>query len=91
MGPFRNPIQWSRREDDVLDKDREGLGMIKDPLVLATETRADDAVKIQPGQKMVKNRMWTDEVHTVDRRPLAGYYSLGVADLSCIHSEVIVY
>jgi len=63
IGPLGNTIERSWRENDVLDQDRKGLGMIQGSLAWGSETAADNARQGHPIEEMEEDRVWPDQVN----------------------------
>ena len=61
IGPFGNAIERSRRENDVLDQDRECLGVIQGPLAWGPETVADNARQGHPIEEMAEDRVRSNQ------------------------------
>jgi len=91
MGPLRNPVQWSGREDDVLDEDGKSPGVVENPLVRGAQARAHDTRELHAAEKRVEDRVRADEVYPVNGRALVCNHVLGMADLSGIHNRTSVY
>lgn len=90
-GPVRDTVERARGEEDVVEENRQRLGVIRPVHAGSCQAGAQDGGEPHAVEEMAQDEVGPEEVDPQLGGSLGGGHAGGASELSCIHSEHIVY